>query len=143
MSMTTTLEVRRKQKKPARARNGGAKVPRYNSADKKILAGLEDGLALIEGRASAGTLGSVRLVYLPDPPGEYRAPDVLALRERLGVSQIAFARLLGASLSLVQSWEQGRRSPSPIARRLLDEVARDPARWARMAGPVKKPDPHC
>ena len=137
--MNTALEVRRNPKKRARARNGVAKKPRYNSADRKILAGLEDGLALIEGRATAGSLGTVRVVYLPDAPGEYRASAVLALRERLGVSQIAFARLLGTSMSLVQSWEQGRRSPSPMARRLLDEVARDPARWARMAGPVARP----
>jgi putative transcriptional regulator len=139
--MNTAFEVRRKQKKPVRSRSRGAQSRRFNSADAKILAGLEDGLALIEGRAAAGTLGNVRLVYLPDPPAEYTASAVIALRERLGVSQIAFARLLGASLSLVQSWEQGRRSPNPMACRLLDEVARDPARWARMAGPTAGSNP--
>jgi putative transcriptional regulator len=117
--MTTAFAVRRNvKKKPVRARSGGAKTRRYNSAAEKILAGLEDGLALIEGRAAAGTLGTVRLVYLPHPPAKYQASAVIAPREGLGVSQIAFARLLGASLSLVQSWEQGRRSPNPMACRL-------------------------
>jgi putative transcriptional regulator len=134
--MNTTLEARPKRKRPVRAGNRRAKLPRYNAADKQILAGLEDGLALIEGRAAADSLGSVRVVYLPDSPCEYEPRAVLALRERLGVTQIMFARMLAVSLSLLQSWEQGRRSPNPMARRLLDEVARDPARWARMTGPI-------
>ena len=37
---------------------------------------------------------------------------VRALRDRVGTSQAAFARLVGASVKLVQAWEQGRRVPA-------------------------------
>jgi DNA-binding transcriptional regulator YiaG len=31
----------------------------------------------------------------------------------------------------VQAWEQGRREPQKMARRLLDEIADDPKRWIK------------
>ena len=43
--------------------------------------------------------------------------DVRALREGLNVSQMVFARMVGASAGLVRAWEQGARVPSPMARR--------------------------
>jgi transcriptional regulator with XRE-family HTH domain len=58
---------------------------------------------------------------------------VRAIRQRLGVSQCVFAALLGVSTVLVQSWEQGVREPSALARRLLGENVREPRRWQRMA----------
>jgi len=69
-------------------------------------------------------------------PGHYTPKDVRKLRQTLGVSQPLFARLMGVSTVLVQSWEQGQRTPSPMARRLLDEVRRDPHRWAAAPRPV-------
>jgi putative transcriptional regulator len=51
------------------------------------------------------------------------------LRNALGVSQAVFAHLLGVSLILVKSWERGTRQPSLMARRLLDTIKADPARW--------------
>ena len=42
------------------------------------------------------------------------------------MSQGVFARFLCVSSATVQSWEQGRRVPSPIACRLLDEMAASP-----------------
>ena len=40
-------------------------------------------------------------------------------RMKLGVSQSAFAKLLGVSVRTLQEWEQGRREPSGAARTLL------------------------
>ena len=37
--------------------------------------------------------------------------DVKEIRERLGLSQSAFAALLGVSVRTLQDWEQGRRHP--------------------------------
>lgn len=53
-------------------------------------------------------------------------PSVGAIRERTGLSQSQFARLLGVSTRTLQEWEQGRRSPSGAARTLLRIVAKNP-----------------
>lgn len=74
---------------------------------------------------------TVRTVELPDP-GRYDAAGVKRTRERVNASQAVFARMLGVSAVLVRSWEHGDRTPAPWARRLLDEVNRDPHRWAGM-----------
>ena len=65
---------------------------------------------------------------IPDA-GKYPPAKVKALRVLLGLRQPEFAGLLGVSAILVQSWERGVRDPSPLARRLLDIVSRDPAAW--------------
>ena len=53
-------------------------------------------------------------------------PSVSAIRERTGLSQAEFARLLGVSLRTLQEWEQGRRAPSGAARTLLLIAAKNP-----------------
>jgi putative transcriptional regulator len=47
-------------------------------------------------------------------------------RLKLGVSQSAFAQLLGVSVRTLQEWEQGRREPSGAARTLLRIALRSP-----------------
>ena len=42
-----------------------------------------------------------------------------AARQKSGLSQADFARLLGVSVRTLQDWEQGRRSPTGAARSLL------------------------
>jgi putative transcriptional regulator len=70
--------------------------------------------------------------YDVTPPPEFEPAAVKVLRERLGMSQAVFASLLGASVPLVQGWEQGKRTPNPMARRLLGAVAAQPDRWRAM-----------
>ena len=53
-------------------------------------------------------------------------PDVRAIRERLGLSQAAFARRFGFSVRTVQQWEQGRAVPDRPARILLRVIERAP-----------------
>jgi putative transcriptional regulator len=74
---------------------------------------------------------TVRKVEMPDDPKPYTAAAVRATRARLNVSQAVFARLVGVSTVLAQSWEQGTRKPSKLARRLLDEINENPDRWRR------------
>jgi putative transcriptional regulator len=57
---------------------------------------------------------------------EVTEPDVKAVREKVGVSQSAFAALLGVSPRTLQDWEQGRRKPSGPARSLLRIAERHP-----------------
>jgi DNA-binding transcriptional regulator YiaG len=49
------------------------------------------------------------------------------LREKTGLSQSEFARLLGVSIRTLQEWEQGRRAPSGAARTLILIAAKNPA----------------
>ncbi len=53
-------------------------------------------------------------------------PDPKMIRERLGLSQTKFAKLLGISTSTLQNWEQGRRSPDGPAIVLLNVAAKHP-----------------
>ena len=53
-------------------------------------------------------------------------PSVSSVREKTGLSQADFARLLGVSVRTLQEWEQGRRAPSGAARTLLMIAAKNP-----------------
>jgi len=53
-------------------------------------------------------------------------PAVAEIREKMGLSQSRFARLLGVSLRTLQDWEQGRRTPSGAARTLLLVAEKNP-----------------
>lgn len=47
-------------------------------------------------------------------------------RNRVGLSQSEFAKLLGVSVRTLQDWEQGRREPSGAAKTLLKIAAQNP-----------------
>ncbi len=49
----------------------------------------------------------------------FTTEDIKALRENAGVSQRAFAAMLGVSNRTLQDWEQGRRIPTGPAMNLL------------------------
>lgn len=56
----------------------------------------------------------------------FNNPDPKIIREKLGLSQSKFAKLLGISISTLQNWEQGRRKPEGPAKVLLNVAARYP-----------------
>lgn len=47
-------------------------------------------------------------------------------RNRVGMSQTEFAKLLGVSVRTLQDWEQGRREPSGAAKTLLRIASQNP-----------------
>jgi len=47
-------------------------------------------------------------------------------RNRVGMSQGEFAKLLGVSVRTLQDWEQGRREPSGAAKTLLRIASQNP-----------------
>ncbi|MGA2499380.1 MAG: helix-turn-helix domain-containing protein [Tepidisphaeraceae bacterium] len=90
----------------------------------RSLTEVRDGL-----RGRPGKL-TMKTVDIPDAPG-FGATAVHTLRERLGLSQGLFARLIGVSRKLIEAWEAGTRTPSPMACRLLDAIDRHPALFVR------------
>jgi putative transcriptional regulator len=59
------------------------------------------------------------------------AVDVRWLRQRLGLSQRAFAQRYRLPLGTVRDWEQGRTLPDQPARVLLAVIEREPAAVSR------------
>lgn len=58
--------------------------------------------------------------------GELTEPDAVAIRQRSGLSQAAFAAVLDVPVSTLRNWEQGRRAPRGPARQLLRVAAAAP-----------------
>ena len=56
----------------------------------------------------------------------HTAINAKAVRKRLGISQAAFARMIGVSVATLQNWEQGRRRPDGPAQALLKVAAKNP-----------------
>jgi len=82
------------------------------------------GAELLEGiRAIKRGEGIRRTVELPS--------DVKAIREKTGLSQSAFAALMGVSVRTLQDWEQKRRKPSGPAFALLRVADKHPEALAR------------
>lgn len=88
-----------------------------NAAGKSILAGLQDALAYAQGDSTRGELHTVEIP---------QTVDVQAIRKRLGLTQMAFARRYGFELSSIRNWEQGRRLPEGPARILLVVIDKEP-----------------
>ena len=83
----------------------------------KISAGLNDARAYLNGER---TDFAVHAIEVPDP-------DVLAIRNKTGLSQPAFARSIGIPLGTLKNWEQGRRRPEGPARVLLALIDKRPS----------------
>jgi putative transcriptional regulator len=54
------------------------------------------------------------------------AADVRKIRDALGVTQDAFALMIGVSVATLRNWEQGRRVPDGPAQALLRVAAANP-----------------
>lgn len=52
--------------------------------------------------------------------------EIASARVASGLSQAAFASLMGVSVRTLQDWEQGRRAPSGAARTLIKVAERHP-----------------
>jgi putative transcriptional regulator len=61
----------------------------------------------------------------PPPPFDLVIPT-RAVREKLGLSQEAFAKALNIPVGTIRNWEQNRVKPDPAARALLLILYRQP-----------------
>lgn len=71
------------------------------------------------------------------PP--HRPLDVRAIRRKLGLSQIAFARTFGFTRAALRNWERGAPVTMPVQRTLLTLIERDPDAVRRA---LAIPEPH-
>ena len=94
-----------------------------------LVQSLEEALAIEHGEAEAPRrvrrVATVRDAKV-QPPRGYDARGVQAVRERLGLSQAVFARVLNSSPETVKAWEQGKRVPDGIALALLQVADEHP-----------------
>jgi putative transcriptional regulator len=81
----------------------------------QLIASLGEVLALTDDGQSLG--GGIQIPY---------AIDVVAIRQKTGLSQAAFALRIGVPVGTIRNWEQGRRAPQGPARVLLALLDRNP-----------------
>jgi DNA-binding transcriptional regulator YiaG len=115
-----------------KSKTRGQRAGRMTAKGREIVASLTEALEVERAGIPIETRFTVRTVELPDEPCAYNASAIRATREKLAVSQAIFAHLIGVSAMLIRAWEQGQRTPALWARRLLDEVNRDPRHWRGM-----------
>ena len=77
-------------------------------------------------RYTRGEQINARTTTLPAPLEPMARHEIVELRERFNCSQAVFARLLNVSVKTLQAWEQGSRSPSDAALKLLNIAKNHP-----------------
>ena len=99
---------------------------------RKLFAEIAEGFdALAEQRAGKRTLRTVELIAKPAP--DIGAREIVALRERLRLSRVVFARYLRTNPRTLENWEQGRARPNAQAALLIRMVERYPDTVKRLA----------
>lgn len=104
------------------------------SAGTKIISAIEEATEILRTEGLESKRLTIRTYARPPAPHVCRSADVKRVREVLGVSQTVLAAFLGVNVNTVQSWEQGKRLPHPIACRFLAEIESDPAYWRLRIG---------
>lgn len=82
----------------------------------KIAAGLNDAMAIVEGRIAP----QAYTVHVP------ASVDVKAIRTKLNMTQHQFAARFGFAIGTLRDWEQGRKSPEKSNRILLTIIDKRP-----------------
>jgi putative transcriptional regulator len=65
-------------------------------------------------------------VAVPRPPKPMSKTEIAQIRQQLNCSQAIFAMMLNISPKTVQAWEQGLRTPSDAALKLLSIAKKRP-----------------
>jgi putative transcriptional regulator len=82
----------------------------------KIIASMKEAVAISKGEVPEDSYR----VHIP------AKVDVKSIRERMGLSQAAFANRFGLSVFALRNWEQGKRRPDPAARAYLKVIEKAP-----------------
>jgi putative transcriptional regulator len=113
-----------------RRRTPSKRTPRQTTVGQEMIAGLKQLVDDLEAGKDITKIYTFHRIKLSVEIPEYKADDVKRVREQLHASQAVFAMFLGVDVGSVQSWEQGRREPSEMARRFLEEIEANPRHWA-------------
>ena len=100
-----------------------------STAGEEIIQGLQEILTPLKSGRPLEEQFAITHISLDFQVRNYTPALVKSVRQSLKTSQPIFAALLGVDPETVKSWEQGKRTPSPMACRFLDEIASDPPRW--------------
>jgi putative transcriptional regulator len=97
--------------------------------------GLHALCAAVEAGVPIEKVATVRTFRMTATPPVLSPSQIRAIRSSLSLSQTLFATFLGVRIATVRSWEQGRSTPSSLARRFLVAIRDDPGYWkAKLAG---------
>ena len=80
----------------------------------ELIAAMEEAAAHAQGKGKVARVHTIEV------------PDVRAIREKLGLSQRAFASAYRIPLATLKGWEQGRRLPDATASAYLSVIAHLP-----------------
>jgi len=114
------------------------RIRKNKSLGAEIIEDLTELCETVESGQPIETKYTVRTVELNLEPREYEPQDIRNIRRSLEVSQAVFAKILAVSVDSVESWEQGVRTPPPMACRLLDLVSRHRDHWIKVLEESKK-----
>ena len=81
---------------------------------------------LLDGVAGMKANSFVRKTQLP-------VSNIVVIRNKTGLTQQRFAKLLGVSVRILQAWESGARKPSGAARTVLKIAEQEPAVLAKLS----------
>jgi putative transcriptional regulator len=82
----------------------------------RVIESMKEAVAISRGELSKDSFH----IHIPE------TVDVKAIRQRMGLSQPAFANRFGLSLYTLRNWEQGKRQPDPAARAYLKVIEKVP-----------------
>jgi putative transcriptional regulator len=96
----------------------------------ELIAGLNEAITHVRGSKKLRTT----ILEIPKPAKSWNKDQIVHLRKQtFKVSQPIFACILSVTVSTVRAWEQGQKSPSGAARRLLEVASIEPEVFQKIA----------
>ena len=88
---------------------------------KSIIKGLGEAIEYEKSNLKNIRARTIRIAPLP----HFFEKDIRDIRIKLGLSQSAFAGLMGVSIKTIEAWESGRNVPQGPAQRMLELLQKD------------------
>lgn len=66
-----------------------------------------------------------RRVIMISPIKNYSGDEIKSIRNKLNLTQSAFAEVMGVAVKTVEAWESGKNTPQGPAQRVLELIVKD------------------